>query len=235
LDRCSLSKLVVLGAIAVAVALAAAGAPAGGTKALRVVRVVDGDTIDLSDGSKIRLVQIDTPELGSGECYSRAAAKTLRRLLPLGSSVGLEADPSLDQVDRFGRLLRYVWSGRTNLNVELVRQGAATVWFYHGDKGRYAGRLLREGERARSQGKGLWGACVTVWDPYAAATTYPRRKRTAPHGRNGRCDPAYPTVCIPPPPPDLDCADIPFRNFRVLPPDPHNFDGDHNGIGCERG
>lgn len=47
------------------------------------------------------------------------------------------------------------------------------------------------------------------------------------------CDPAYPTVCIPPPPPDLDCGDIPYRRFQVLPPDPHRFDGDHDGIGCE--
>jgi len=47
------------------------------------------------------------------------------------------------------------------------------------------------------------------------------------------CDPAYPTVCIPPPPPDLDCKDIPYRRFTVLPPDPHRFDGDHDGIGCE--
>lgn len=49
----------------------------------------------------------------------------------------------------------------------------------------------------------------------------------------GSCDPAYPTVCIPPPPPDLDCADIPYRRFTVLAPDPHRFDGDHDGIGCE--
>jgi hypothetical protein len=48
------------------------------------------------------------------------------------------------------------------------------------------------------------------------------------------CDPAYPTVCIPPPPPDLDCGEISFRNFTVLPPDPHGFDGnDNDGIGCE--
>lgn len=47
------------------------------------------------------------------------------------------------------------------------------------------------------------------------------------------CDPAYPSVCIPPPPPDLDCADVTFRRFTVLPPDPHRFDGDGNGIGCE--
>jgi hypothetical protein len=49
----------------------------------------------------------------------------------------------------------------------------------------------------------------------------------------GNCDPAYPTVCIPPPPPDLDCSEIPYRNFKVLPPDPHGFDGDGNGIGCQ--
>ena len=55
-------------------------------------------------------------------------------------------------------------------------------------------------------------------------------------GRMGpaRCDPSYPDVCIPPPPPDLDCRDIPYRRFRVLPPDPHRFDRDRDGIGCER-
>jgi len=51
------------------------------------------------------------------------------------------------------------------------------------------------------------------------------------------CAPSYPTVCIPPPPPDLDCNQIPYRNFPVrydVPdPDPHRFDGDHDGIGCE--
>jgi len=50
------------------------------------------------------------------------------------------------------------------------------------------------------------------------------------------CAASYPTVCIPPPPPDLDCGDIPFRNFTVrwtVPdPDPHRFDGNHDGVGC---
>ena len=48
-----------------------------------------------------------------------------------------------------------------------------------------------------------------------------------------RCAAEYPTVCIPPPPPDLNCSDISYRNFRVLPPDRHNFDTDGDGIGCE--
>jgi hypothetical protein len=48
------------------------------------------------------------------------------------------------------------------------------------------------------------------------------------------CDPAYPDVCVPPPPPDLDCSDIGARDFTVLSPDPHGFDTDGDGIGCER-
>jgi hypothetical protein len=47
------------------------------------------------------------------------------------------------------------------------------------------------------------------------------------------CDSSYPTVCIPPAPPDLDCGDIPYDNFQVLPPDPHNFDREGDGLGCE--
>lgn len=47
------------------------------------------------------------------------------------------------------------------------------------------------------------------------------------------CDPSYPTVCIPSPPPDLDCPDIPHRDFAVRQPDPHRFDGDRDGVGCE--
>lgn len=53
-------------------------------------------------------------------------------------------------------------------------------------------------------------------------------------GTKRKCDPAYPTVCIPSPPPDLDCGDISHRRFKVLPPDPHGFDRDRDGIGCER-
>jgi micrococcal nuclease len=49
----------------------------------------------------------------------------------------------------------------------------------------------------------------------------------------GACDPSYPEVCIPSPAPDLDCGDIEYRRFEVLAPDPHGFDGDKDGVGCE--
>jgi len=48
-----------------------------------------------------------------------------------------------------------------------------------------------------------------------------------------QCDKSYPDFCIPSPPPDLNCKDISRKNFRVLPPDPHRFDRDKDGIGCE--
>jgi micrococcal nuclease len=220
------------GLVGVLAAGIVATAPAAVPRTARVGRVVDGDTLALTDGRRVRLVQIDTPELGSGECYSHAAARVLGRLTPTGSAVGLEADPALDQVDQYGRLLRYVLAGGRNVNLELVEAGAATVWFYHGDRGRYAARLLAAARTARTAKRGLWGACPhAVWNPYGPATTGqsgPRAKASS-----GGCDPSYPTVCIPPPPPDLDCRDISFRRFKVLPPDPHHFDGNHDGVGCE--
>ena len=172
-----------------AAALAVPSALARQGESGRVARVVDGDTITLTSGVRVRLLQIDTPEDGSGECYSRAAARELGRLLPLGGVVTLEGDPALDRVDRYGRLLRYVRSAGRNLNVELVRRGAATVYFYGGERGRYAGKLLAEARVARSSRRGLWGACRTVWNPTAPATTSPR---TGAAPVSGACDPSYP-------------------------------------------
>ena len=52
-------------------------------------------------------------------------------------------------------------------------------------------------------------------------------------GQFDDCDSSYPDVCIPSPPPDLDCTDISDKKFTVLSPDPHGFDRDGDGIGCE--
>lgn len=218
-------------------AIAASPGPGPGTMSAAVAAVVDGDTIALAGGTRVRLLQIDTPEIGGGECYSRAAARVLRALLPPGAQVRLEPDPRLDRADRYGRLLRYAWAGGRNVNLELVRRGAATVWFYGGIRGRYAAELLSAARSARAARTGLWGACREArWNPYQAASTGPGSKTVLAAGRTGagtRCDRSYPDVCIAPAPPDLDCSQVPFRRFRVLPPDPHRFDGDRDGIGCE--
>ena len=58
-----------------------------------------------------------------------------------------------------------------------------------------------------------------------------REARTERRGLWGLCDSAYPEVCIVSPPPDVDCLDLPFNTFRVLPPDPHQL-GEGDGFGC---
>jgi endonuclease YncB( thermonuclease family) len=70
--------------------------------------------------------------------------------------------------------------------------------------------------------------------PYAGTTasaTVTSVQRFA--GGGGDCDPSYPDVCIPPYPPDLDCGDVPYTDIRVIGSDPHGFDGNHDGVGCE--
>jgi micrococcal nuclease len=123
-----------------------------------------------------------------------------------------------------------------NVNLELVRRGAATVYLYGGDRGKSAARLLAAARAARAERRGMWGACRVVWDPTGPATMASTAWRPAPLSGVGRgaCDPSYPTVCIAPLPPDLDCADVPYRDFVVRQPDPHGFDGrDDDGRGCE--
>ena len=121
--------------------------------------VVDGDTIRLTNGRRVRLVQIDAPEIHLRECYGARARSELERLLPRGRRVRLELDARLDQVDEHGRQLAYVFAGETNANVEQVRRGAARLFFYRGQRGRHADRLREAAREARSAGRGLWSAC----------------------------------------------------------------------------
>jgi micrococcal nuclease len=137
-----------------------------------VASVADGDTIRLTDGRRVRLVQIDAPELDSGECYARRAAETLEGLVPAGTRIRLQGDPALDDRDRFGRLLRYVFVEDTNVNLRLVEEGAASAWFFHGDRGRYADDFLAAAQNARVAATGLWRACPgTVLDPTRQVAT----------------------------------------------------------------
>ena len=67
--------------------------------------------------------------------------------------------------------------------------------------------------------------------PTPAPATPPASEPTLPPQAD--CDPSYPDFCIEPPPPILGCGEIFFINFTVLPPDPHGFDEDNDGFGCE--
>lgn len=163
-----------LGAAIGALALASSTSAAE-SNVFRVASVTDGDTIVLANGLRVRLVQIDTPEVFFGtECYGRQASATTARLLAPGTPVHLVVEPATDRVDDFGRLLRYVVRAgdAVNVNLQLVRLGAAAPYFYDHRRGRYARRLELLAREAKANGLGLWGACPrTAYDPYRAVDT----------------------------------------------------------------
>ncbi|MCH7835536.1 MAG: thermonuclease family protein [Chloroflexi bacterium] len=145
--------------------------PAGLEDAL-VIRVIDGDTIDVLIGGRefrVRYIGIDTPETVDPrrpvECFGREASERNRRLVE-GKTVGLERDVS--ETDRFGRLLRYVWmdpstgSGQALMvNARLLEEGYAAATAFPPDI-RYAELFSALETQARAQGRGLWGpACAT--------------------------------------------------------------------------
>jgi endonuclease YncB( thermonuclease family) len=161
--------------LALAVLCAVPAAQSRATAVYRIDHVADGDTVDLRNGQKVRLVQIDTPEVYFGsECYGPQASALTKRLLPPGTAVRMSAEPATDRVDDYGRLLRYVVRARDNLDVNLylVRIGAAAPYFYDGRRGMYAALLDRLARRARARHLGLWGACPhTRYDPGRGVST----------------------------------------------------------------
>jgi len=218
------------------------------------VEVIDGDTIKVDiDGTvyRVRYIGIDCPEMGQ---QFGGEASEANRLLVEGQELLLEKDVS--EVDRYDRLLRYVYLATGMfVNAELVRTGYAIAKQYPPDV-KYAAEFAEMQREAEDDGLLGWLTPVPTVAPTAiptpVATAVPPTAVPVPTAvpptpvpvpptavpapvPDANCDPAYPHVCIPSPPPDLDCGDIPYRRFRVLPPDPHGFDADNDGIGCESG
>jgi endonuclease YncB( thermonuclease family) len=204
-----------------------------------ISRVVDGDTITLGSGEMVRLLQIDTPELDSSECYGVEARAILISLLNARAAITLRGDPNLDKVDRYGRSLRYIFVGNTNINLKMVELGAAVPYFYRGERGLYSSQLLKAAKKAKKEKRGLWKACPgTLLTPSRAVTT-----NAAPVDilkvealNNGTCDPNY-SGCIPISSLDLNCGEIKrlgMAPVRVIGIDVHRLDRNKDGIGCEK-
>jgi len=155
------------------------------------------------DGQSIRFALLDTPEIG--ESGFNQARDFIEGICPVGSPVLVDEDDGQTQ-GSYDRIVAVIYCNGMNLNEQLLENDHAMM---------------------------LTGLCDVsefsnvVWaQKYGCGT-----KEIQPKENN--CDPSYPDVCIPPSPPDLDCGEIQYANFKVLPPDPHRFDGDKDGIGCE--
>jgi micrococcal nuclease len=215
--------------------------PTGPTEIATVVRIVDGDTIVVAlngKNLKLRYIGMDTPEdvdpNSPVEPMSREAAAA-NAMLVQGKEVVLERDVS--EIDRYGRLLRYVWlhdgSTWTMVNLELVRMGFASAATYPPDV-KYVDLFTSTEEGARSSFVGLWGAAPTpiaTPEPTARATPKPTPKPTK---KPSSCHPSY-TPCLPIVG-DLNCPDVRAMGkapVKVIGPDDYNLDRDGDGIGCE--
>ena len=144
----------------------------------RVARVIDGDTIELENGERVRYIGIDAPETSdprkSIQCFGIEAAKKNQELVE-GKVVRLEKDvrtsPSartflaspVSERDRYQRLLRYVYAGNTFINLELVKQGFAKVATYPPDV-KYQEQFLAAEREAREVKKGLWASTCTTFN-----------------------------------------------------------------------
>lgn len=183
-----------------------------------VVSITDGDTIRVvlnGVNEPLRFIGIDTPERGQ-RCFDEAT----EAMQGLVADRTVRIDVDISQRDRFDRLLRYVFlPGGVFVNAEMVRQGWAAANDFPPDS-QFAGLFASLQAQAQSATRGIWGSNCTGTPPQ-------------PPPPGGQCDPSYPDVCIASPPPDLDCPDIPHRDFRVIGSDPHRFDGNDDGVGCE--
>lgn len=127
---------------------------------VKVIRVIDGDTIELEDGRRVRYIGIDTPETVDPQkpvqCFGKEAYLENKKLVE-GKQIEMEKD--ISETDQYGRILRYVWAEGVFVNEHLVREGFAHAVTFPPDV-RYQELFLEAERKAREEGKGFWsGVC----------------------------------------------------------------------------
>lgn len=115
-----------------------------------VDEIIDGDTIRLSTGQKVRLIGINTPE--SGQPYYNEANQKISELIG-GNRVTLKKD--VEDKDQYGRLLRYVYVNDTHVNLEMVRQGMAIAYEFEPNV-KYSDEFYEAESQARNAKIGIW-------------------------------------------------------------------------------
>ncbi len=118
----------------------------------QVQRVSDGDSFRCLDGSRVRLIGVDSPERQQHP-FGQQAQQALLEIMPAGAAVRLE--PDVAPTDRYGRVLAHVWVGSTLVNEAMVQGGWAVLYTVPPNV-KYADRLERAQKEARARGAGLW-------------------------------------------------------------------------------
>ncbi len=146
---------------AIAIALVATACdPAGGTSAV-VTRVIDGDTVELASGEKVRYLMVNAPETTNGhsDCYGANAA-TFNSDLVLDKTVTLDYD--VVKTDMFGRTLAYVSVDGQEVNSLLLERGYACLLHIPPNGDARLAELEALETAAKRENRGLWGACSPI-------------------------------------------------------------------------
>lgn len=126
-------------------------------KTYQVSRIIDGDTIEIENGQKVRLIGVDTPELDDKDpvkkCYAQKAKEKTQELLE-NKIIKMERDVS--STDKYQRLLRYIWVDDIFLNDYLVRNGFAMVATFPPDV-KYQKQFQQAQQEAMEKKMGFWG------------------------------------------------------------------------------
>lgn len=141
----------------------ATGASNCGPSTAVVDYVVDGDTVELEGGERVRYLLIDTPEStnGSNDCYGEESAIFNRDLVE-GVEVSLTYDTECR--DQYGRLLAYVEVGGVEVNSRLVERGFACVLHIPPNGDERVLEFMNLLAIAQSESRGMWGACAAPCD-----------------------------------------------------------------------
>ena len=181
-----------------------------------VTKIIDGDTL-YTKSFKIRISLTNTPELNQ-KGFSEATQFT-SNLCPEGSIITIDQD-DLQPYDKYGRLLAKIFCGDKVLNSELLYNNLADISTEFCSTSEFSSEIWAQQYGCSTENQEITSKISNVVPPPAP-------------DNESNCDASYPDVCIKPYPPDLDCKDVPYKKFKVLPPDPHRFDVDKDGIGCE--
>jgi len=180
----------------------------------KVTEIHDGDTIKVN-GESIRFALISAPELGTSS--GEEARRYIEKICPVGSKVIVDEDDG-QTGGSYGRTIAEIYCNGISLNESILEANLATIYTKFCSVSEFS--------------KESWAQHGCYTKNQVITPPMPKEiPKTSSDDSN--CDPSYPDVCIAPYPPDLDCKQIPYKNFRVLPPDPHRFDGNKDGIGCQ--
>lgn len=140
-------------------------------KGFNVTKTIDGDTIEIETGEKVRLLGINAPE--ENEYYFKEAKERLVKLVER-KSAKLEAGS--EDKDRYGRLLRYVFIGDTLVNLQLVKEGYATVYIISPDE-KYYLEFKKAEKEAKESKLGLWSIsgfseCINITEFHYTGEEY---------------------------------------------------------------